>query len=215
MSIKSLVDILYHVSFELEISCRHPIHNTLNGRVNFPKNAELLTTIGELSTLEVCEAQLELSHKIVVNHCEGWGWEEWGGQHRKWPASAGKHKLTVTVLALITGCNEVWFGGRHVPQADDVLAGDLNWDRLGWEIVGRENAKPCHVRRQCRGLGLEVDVPLQLRVANVDVAWLPLRSACASSTSLLLVSKAAIPRFETQDVCTTTVTGAYTNTALQ
>ena len=131
MSIKDLVNILYHVSFKLEVSCGHSIHHTLDGRVNFPKNAELLTTIGELDTLEVCEAQLQLSHKIVVNHRKGWGREKWGGQHRKWPASAGKHKLTVTVLSLITGCYEVWFGGRHLPQADDVLAGDLNLNGLG------------------------------------------------------------------------------------
>ena len=131
MSVKELVNVLYHVSFKLEISCWYPIHHTLDSCVHFSKYAELLTTVGQLDTLEVREAQLQLPHKIVINHCKCWGWEEGGGQHRKWPASAGKNKLTVTVLALITGCDEVWFGGRHLPQASDVLAGNLKLGRAG------------------------------------------------------------------------------------
>ena len=54
------------------------------------------------------------------------------------------------------------------PQDNDVLAGDL---KLGWDkFWGGGKAKLCHVCEQCKGLGLEVDVPLQLLVANVDVA---------------------------------------------
>ena len=51
MGIKELVNILYHVSFKLEISCGHPIDHTLDGCVDSSKYAELLTTIGQLDTL--------------------------------------------------------------------------------------------------------------------------------------------------------------------
>ena len=50
--------------------------------------------------------------------------------------AAGKHKLTVKVLSLITGGDEVWFGGRHVPQGVDVLAGDFETGLK--RILGRD-----------------------------------------------------------------------------
>lgn len=119
MCVKQLVNILDHMGFELHVACRDPVNNALYSCRDFPQYSQLLTTIVQLHALQIGHAQLQLPHKIVIDHGEGWGWKLRCGEHGEWPPFNGEDEFSVTLFSIVTRGNMVGFESCHFLSTDD------------------------------------------------------------------------------------------------
>ena len=93
MGVKVLLEIFNNAGLEEEISDNIAFFDTLNCAGNFAKDSELLSTIVEFLTLNICHFQFEFIDKEMVDKGGRWSGKMRRLQDGKWTAFVTEDKF--------------------------------------------------------------------------------------------------------------------------